>query len=354
MKLIIMAGGTGGHVFPALAVAHYLTAQGWTVRWLGTEQGMETKIVPAHGYPIDSIPIQGLRGKGFRSWLTAPMRVLKAIYAAMKVFKKEKPSVVLGMGGFVTGPGGVAAWLLRIPLVIHEQNAIAGMTNRLLTPLAASVCESFPHSLKGSHVHTTGNPVRADIVALPSPEERFAKREGALRLLVLGGSLGAKAINEAVPQALALLPEPYDVWHQAGVQHSEPTAALYQRLGVKARVAPFIDNMAEAYAWADLVVCRAGALTIAELIASGLSALLVPYPLAVDDHQTYNGKALVKAGSAWMIQQSELTPEKLARHLKTEMSDRDVLLSRACLARALQKVDATVLVASQCEEVVHD
>jgi UDP-N-acetylglucosamine--N-acetylmuramyl-(pentapeptide) pyrophosphoryl-undecaprenol N-acetylglucosamine transferase len=256
------------------------------------------------------------------------------------------------MGGYVTGPGGVAARILGIPLVIHEQNAIAGMTTRLLAPIANAVCESFPNTLKGKHVHTTGNPVRADIVFLPMPEQRYAERTGPLRLLVLGGSLGAQVINETVPKALALLPDThFDVWHQAGAQHSEPTQALYESLGVKGRVVPFIDNMAEAYAWADVVICRAGALTIAELIAAGLPALLIPYPLAVDDHQTYNGRALVDAQSAWMIQQSQLTPQGLAQHLNKHMSDRAVLLTRASAARALQQKDATALVAAQCEEV---
>lgn len=358
--LMIMAGGTGGHVFPALAIARYLADRGWTIRWLGTEKGMEVTLVSTQ-YPFDFIPIQGLRGKGWRSWLTAPFRVLKAIYAAMQIMKERKPDVVLGMGGFVTGPGGVAARLLGIPLVIHEQNAIAGMTNKLLAPLAASVCESFAHTLKGKNVHTTGNPVRADIVALPTPLERFSGREGPLRLLVLGGSLGAKAINEVVPKALSLMvgaPHAapslrYDVWHQAGAQHSEATAALYQSLNVPGRVVPFIENMAEAYGWADLVICRSGALTVAELIASGNCALLIPYPLAVDDHQTYNGEALVAAHSAWMMQQSTLTAEGLAQHLRAQMSNRDVLLRRASAARALQTTDATVLVASQCEEVLH-
>jgi UDP-N-acetylglucosamine--N-acetylmuramyl-(pentapeptide) pyrophosphoryl-undecaprenol N-acetylglucosamine transferase len=354
MKIIIMAGGTGGHVFPALAIAQYLTDRGWSVRWLGTEKGMEATLVPKYGYPIDFIPIQGLRGKGLRSWLTAPFRIFKAIVAAMHVLKTQQPDVVLGMGGFVTGPGGVAAWLSRIPLVIHEQNAIAGMTNRLLAHLSASVCESFPHTIRGKHVHTTGNPVRADIVALPTPDIRFAGREGPLRLLVLGGSLGAKAINEAVPQALALLPHlHYEVWHQTGVQHAESTEAMYETVGISGRVVPFIDHMSEAYGWADLVICRAGALTVAEVIASGISALFIPYPLAVDDHQTYNGGALVAAHSAWMMPQSKLTPETLAHHLAHEMNDRTVLLARAQIARALQTTDATALVAAQCEGVIH-
>ncbi|MFI4956073.1 MAG: undecaprenyldiphospho-muramoylpentapeptide beta-N-acetylglucosaminyltransferase [Gammaproteobacteria bacterium] len=358
--LIIMAGGTGGHVFPALAVARYLADKGWTIRWLGTEKGMEVKLVSPH-YPMDFITIQGLRGKGLRSWLTAPFRILRAIHEAMNVFKQQKPDVVLGMGGFVTGPGGVAARLLGIPLVIHEQNAVAGMTNKLLAPLAASVCESFPHTINSKHVHTTGNPVRADIVALPTPDIRFAGRQGPLRLLVLGGSLGAKAINEMVPQALGhmckrakhLSPLQYSVWHQTGAQHLEATIEQYKAAGVEGRVVPFIDNMAEAYGWADLVICRAGALTIAELIASGLSAILIPYPLAVDDHQTYNGQSLVAAQSAWIIPQSQLTSEGLAEHLRVHMSNRDTLLARALAARALQTNDATARVAAECEGVIH-
>ena len=350
--LIIMVGGTGGHVFPALAVARYLADKGWTIRWLGTEKGMEVKLVSSL-YPMDFITIQGLRGKGLRSWLTAPFRIIRAIHEAMNIFKQQKPDVVLGMGGFVTGPGGVAARLLGIPLVIHEQNAIAGMTNKLLAPMAVSVCESFPNTIKGKHVHTTGNPVRADIVALPAPEIRFAGRQGPLRLLVLGGSLGAKAINETVPQALASVGIQYDVWHQTGVQHLDATIAQYKAAGVDGKVVPFIDNMAEAYGWADLVICRAGALTIAELIASGLSAILIPYPLAVDDHQTYNGQSLVAANSAWIIRQSQLTSEGLAKHLREHMSSRDTLLARAQAARALQTNDATARVASECEGAIH-
>lgn len=352
---MIMAGGTGGHVFPAMAVAQYLTARGWRVTWLGTEKGMETRIVSPH-YPIDCIHIQGLRGKGIRSWLTAPFRVVNAIWQAKHVMQARKPDVVLGMGGFVTGPGGIAAKLLNIPLVIHEQNAIAGMTNRYLAPFATAVCESFPNTLKAKRIETTGNPVRAEIVAIPSPSERFQGRQGPLRLLVLGGSLGAKAINETVPKALGMLKNEltYEVWHQAGAQHADATEAAYRAAGVTARVAPFIENMAEAYAWADLVICRAGALTIAELIASGNCALLIPYPLAVDDHQTYNGRALVLAKSAWMISQATLTPEGLAQHLRAQMSDRATLLTRASAARALQTSDATARVASQCEEVAHD
>ncbi len=350
-RVLIMAGGTGGHVFPALAVAEELRARGAEVVWMGTRRGLEAQVVPPTGIPMEWISVSGLRGKGVLAWVVAPWRLLRAAGQALGVILRRRPMVVLGMGGFVTGPGGFVTWLLRLPLVIHEQNAVAGLTNRLLAPLAMRVMEAFPATFARKAIHT-GNPVRALIAELPPPELRFAERQGALRLLVLGGSLGARALNETLPAALAGLATRPDVWHQAGAKLIDEARAAYQSAGVDARVEPFIADMAEAYAWADLVVCRAGALTIAELAAAGVGAILVPYPHAVDDHQTRNAAYLVEAGAAQLIQQRDLSVERMRAALAA-LADRARLLTMASAARQCAKPEATRSVAELCMEAAH-
>jgi len=298
-RVMVMAGGTGGHVFPALAVADWLRRQGCQVCWLGTSQGLESRLVPQQGYPMEQIQLRGLRGSGWRRQLAAPFVLSRALWQALGALRRRRPQLVLGMGGFASGPGGVMAWLLRIPLVIQEQNAIPGLTNRILARLARRVFEAFPGSFGiDLGAETSGNPVRPEISALPPPEQRFAGHDGPARLLVLGGSLGAQVLNRLVPEALALLaPEQRPlVRHQAGRDGQEETLAQYAGLGLAAEVKPFEEDMARAYGWADLVVCRAGALTVSELAAAGLGAILVPYPYAVDDHQTRNAAWLVEAG----------------------------------------------------------
>ena len=352
MRVMIMAGGTGGHVFPALAVAAELRERGAEVFWLGTRQGLEAKLVPAAGINMEWVSVSGLRGKGAAAWLLAPWRLLWAALQVLAVMLRQRPVVVLGMGGFVTGPGGVMTWLLRKPLVIHEQNAIAGLTNRLLAPLAQRVLEAFPGTFHGKHVTHTGNPVRRAIADLPVPEQRFAARSGALRLLVLGGSLGARALNEVVPAVLAQLSSHPEVWHQAGARNLDETLEHYRAAAVTARVEPFIDDMAAAYGWADLVLCRAGALTVAELAAAGVGAVLVPYPHAVDDHQTRNAAYLSDAGAAVVIQQRELSRESLCE-LFASLADRARLLAMARAARGLAQPQAAATVAALCWEAAH-
>jgi len=355
-SVLIMAGGTGGHVYPALAVAARLTEGGRRVDWLGTEAGLEGRVVPSHGIPLHRLAITGLRGKGPAAWLTAPFRLLTAVAQAWRVLASVRPDAVLGMGGFVSGPGGVAAWLQGRPLVIHEQNAIPGLTNRLLARVATVVLEAFPGSFPARvRARHTGNPVRAALAGVAAPESRLADRIGALRLLVLGGSQGARALNEAVPAALAALPEPgaVTVWHQAGPGQLEAARAAYARAGVRGRVEGFIEDMAEAYAWADLALCRAGAMTLAELSAVGLGAILVPFPYAVDDHQTHNARYLAERGGAILIPQPELAPERLAQWLAELAADRPRVLAMARAARTLAMPDAAHRVARLCLEVAN-
>ncbi|MEN8169470.1 MAG: undecaprenyldiphospho-muramoylpentapeptide beta-N-acetylglucosaminyltransferase [Pseudomonadota bacterium] len=353
-RILIMAGGTGGHVFPALAVAHYLSEHGHQVSWLGTRRGMESELVPANGFDIDYISIAGLRGNGLLGWLQAPLRISRAVVQALGVMRRRRPHAVLGMGGFVTGPGGVAAKLSGRPLLIHEQNAIAGLTNRLLSRIANRVLEAFPDTFAGTKVSHCGNPVRSDIAALVAPDERFAGREGRLRLLVVGGSLGALALNEMIPEALAAMPEALrpEVCHQSGKRHLDVTRTAYDRAGVNAEVMPFIDDMAARYGWADLVICRAGALTVSELALAGVASILVPYPYAVDDHQSANGGYLVEQDAAQLVQQRDLTPELLAGMLDSFCVDiragREKLMLMAQNARRLARPGATAEVASAC------
>lgn len=351
--ILIMAGGTGGHVFPALAVAQELTALGVPVSWLGTRQGLEARVIPEAGYPLSTIRVSALRGKGLLRKLLAPLMLLLALWQTLIVFLRLRPAAVLGMGGYTAGPGGVTAWLLRRPLLIHEQNAVPGRTNRLLAPLARCVMEGFPGSLPAArHAVPTGNPVRAGIIALAPPEERFSRRTDALRLLVVGGSLGAQALNDTVPQAVECLPEHQrpQVYHQTGADGLAAVQLGYRGVVDNARVEAFIRDMADAYAWADLVVCRAGALTVAELAAVGVAAVLVPYPHAVDDHQTANANYLVTAGAAILVPQAELTAAALADTLARFGGQRDVLLDMARAARALARPDAARRVAGLCCE----
>jgi UDP-N-acetylglucosamine--N-acetylmuramyl-(pentapeptide) pyrophosphoryl-undecaprenol N-acetylglucosamine transferase len=348
---LIMAGGTGGHVFPALAVAQYLRERDWRVVWLGTRAGLEARVVPAHGIPIEWISIAGLRGKSWATWIAAPVRLAFAYWQALAIVRRLRPAVVLGLGGFVAGPGGVAARTLRRPLVIHEQNAIAGLTNRWLARIANEVLEAFPGSFgKRARARCIGNPVRSAIAVLEAPEARMRGRSGRTRLLVVGGSLGARRLNTIVPRALAELapvarPE---VWHQAGERGLAEAETAYREAGVEARVAAFIDDMAAAYGWCDMIICRAGALTIFELAAVGLGAILVPFPAAVDDHQTANARYLVEAGAAILIADSELTAERLAGEIAGLIHDRARLIAMAQRARALARPAATADLAEAC------
>ena len=348
---LIMAGGTGGHIFPALAVAKALQARGWQVRWLGTPGSMEARLVPQHGIEMDFLNVKGLRGKGFATLLAAPFKVLSAVCQGLSLVKRLQPAVVLGLGGYASGPGGVAAWLAGKPLVIHEQNAIPGLTNKILAKLARVVLSGFPVRFATSAKYAvTGNPVRDDIARLPAPAERYAEHDGPLRLLVVGGSLGAQVFNDTVPKALAAMaPEARpQVWHQTGRDKADAVRAAYAAAGLENSVhtvAPFIDDMRAAYAWADLVLCRAGALTVAEVAAAGVAALFVPYPHAVDDHQSANARYLTDAGAGVLLSQNALNPDRLA----TVLADRSRAdcLKLAEAARALAKADATDAVVNE-------
>ncbi len=349
--VLIMAGGTGGHVFPALAVAEYLRARGVPVTWMGVRTGLEATLVPKAGIPMEWIEVSGLRGKGLGRKLRTPLMLGRALWQAGAILRRLRPRVVLGMGGFASGPGGIMARLLGIPLVVHEQNAIAGLTNRWLARFASQVLEAFPQTFPlARRAVTVGNPVRAAIAALPPPGARWAGYGGPPRLLVLGGSQGALALNQLVPQALALLgaAERPEVWHQAGGQLHEAAETAYREAGVTARLTPFIEDMAEAYGWADLVLCRAGALTVAELAATGIGAVLVPFPFAVDDHQTANARFLEQGGAALVRQQADLNPDRLAAILRDLLGDRSRLLGMARAARGLAKIDAAEQVARAC------
>ena len=353
--VLIMAGGTGGHVFPALAAAEQLQAQGIDVAWLGTERGIESRLVPAADIPIYYLDVTGLRGKGLLSVLTGLINLVKSLFQAGSVVKRLQPICVLGMGGFASGPGGIAAWLLRKPLVIHEQNSVAGTTNRLLARFARRVLQGYPLALGGSKGRFIGNPVRAEIKNIASPEGRGVAAHTPLRLLVLGGSLGAKAINDCLPKAIALLPEearPY-IHHQAGKVHAELVVEAYQQAGIEAQVDAFVDDMAAAYSWADIVICRAGALTVAELTAAGLASILVPLPHAIDDHQTVNARWLEEQDAGVLMAQSDMSAECLAEQLNNFNKDRNALIVMANKARALAKNDATEQVVAHCLEVAN-
>ena len=349
--VLIMAGGTGGHVFPALAVAKVLRERGVPVVWLGVPESMESRLVPANGFPIEWVRVKGIRGKGLTAWLMAPLRIANAVLQARSVLKRVRPRAVLGAGGYVSGPGGIAAWLLRIPLLIHEQNAIPGLTNRWLARLAGSVMQAFPGSFAPAvHARTVGNPVRADIAAVAAPAVRFAGRTGRARLLVFGGSQGAQRLNALVPKALSRLdPERRpQVRHQAGERGIDAARAAYVDAQVEADVTPFIDDMAAAYAWADVALCRAGAMTIAELQAAGLGALLIPLPVATDDHQTKNAAAMVSVGAGRVLQERDMTAESLSACIAELTADRGRMLAMAQAARAARVIDAAAQVADLC------
>jgi UDP-N-acetylglucosamine--N-acetylmuramyl-(pentapeptide) pyrophosphoryl-undecaprenol N-acetylglucosamine transferase len=349
--ILIMAGGTGGHVFPALALARLLRERSLPVIWLGTARGLEARVIPAEGIPLERLTVAGLRGKGALAWVSAPLRLTLALAQALAVMRRHRPVVVVGLGGFVTGPGGLAAWLTRRPLVIHEQNAIAGLTNRILAHLARVVLEAFPGSFgRDVHARVIGNPVRRDISTLPPPAARFSGRTGPVRILVIGGSQGAARLNAVVPFALKRLSSwlSFDVRHQAGERWLEAGRASYAQAGVRADVRPFIEDMSEAYSWADLVICRAGALTVSELAAVGVAAILVPYPNSVDDHQAYNAQYLVREGAAVLVPDRELTAERLANELQRLCAGRGKLLAMAERARALAKPEAANELAASC------
>lgn len=342
-RLMVMAGGTGGHVFPGLAVAHHLMAQGWQVRWLGTADRMEADLVPKHGIEIDFIRISGLRGKGLKAQLTAPVRIWQAVRQAKAIMRSYQPDVVLGMGGYVSGPGGLAAWQCGIPVVLHEQNGIAGLTNRWLSRIAKKVLQAFPGAFPNADV--VGNPVRTDVLALPLPAERLNGREGPIRVLIIGGSQGARVLNQTVPEVAALLGDRIALWHQVGKGALPTVQQDYERVGETGhKVTEFIDDMAEAYAWADVVVCRSGALTVSEVAAAGLPAIFVPFQHK-DRQQYWNARPLEEAGAAKIIEQPQFTADVVAELLASW--DRPTLLKMAEKARAVAIPDATERVAAE-------
>ena len=352
--VLIMAGGTGGHVFPALALARLLRAASHEVVWLGTRRGLEARVVPAENITIEWLSMSGLRGKGALTLLAAPFKLLQSVWQALGVMRRRRPALVVGFGGFVTGPGGVAAWLTRRPLVIHEQNAIAGYSNRMLSRFARQVLCAFPNSFPpGVHADVVGNPVRAEIVMQPPPAARFARREGAVRLLVVGGSLGASRLNAVVPFAVAQLAREgiaLHVRHQAGERGIDAARAAYAEAKIAGDVTPFIEDMALAYADADLVICRSGALTVSELAAVGVASILVPYPAAVDDHQTANAQFLVREGAAILIADRDLTADRLAATLRELAAGRGKLLAMAERARLVARPHAADELAAVCLE----
>jgi UDP-N-acetylglucosamine--N-acetylmuramyl-(pentapeptide) pyrophosphoryl-undecaprenol N-acetylglucosamine transferase len=345
--ILIMAGGTGGHIFPGLAVAHEMRAAGWEVVWMGARGGMEERLVPPRGYRTAWIRAKAARGKGLVQKLLLPANLLYSFWESACLIRALKPNVVLGLGGYVAFPGGMMASLLNRPLALHEQNAVPGLANRVLSTVSDKVMVAFPRALGSAE--WTGNPVRDEIAALPPPEDRFRGRTGAMRILVVGGSLGAQALNEAVPKALALLSMPVSVVHQSGEKHLQALKRNYSAAGVEGELVAFIDDMARRYAEADLVICRAGAVTIAELSAGGMASILVPFPHAVDDHQTANARFLAEKGAAILVPQREMTAEKLASLIGS--LDRPKLLDMATKARALGKPDAAALVARRCMEI---
>ncbi len=354
--IMIMAGGTGGHVYPALAVADYLKQQGFNLYWLGTERGLEHRVVPEHGYTLLTISVAGVRGKGIVRTLISPFMLLFALFQAMSIMIRLRPAAVLGMGGFASGPGGIAAWLMRIPLLIHEQNAIAGLTNRLLVPFARTVMSAFPGAFEQmDKLIITGNPVRDDICRIPPPEQRLTLHDGtSINVLVLGGSLGALKLNEQLPAAFAAVDKcKLNIRHQCGTAHLQLTEQQYSNNGIDAEILPFIEDMAEQYAWADIVICRAGALTIAELAVAGVGSILVPYPFAVDDHQTANARYLETGDAAVIIQQSELTVERVKQVFNNLCESYQRCIDMAIKARALAKPDATKIVAGNCMEAAN-
>lgn len=358
-RVLIMAGGTGGHVFPALALANALRDEGIEVHWLGTEKGIEARVVPEQQFAIHYLNVAGIRGQGVMRLLKAPFTLSVAVFNTLKLINTFKPDLVVGMGGFVTGPGGMGAWLSGVPVVIHEQNAVPGFTNKLLARIAKCVLQGFPGAFgdDSETVITTGNPVRSEILNISAPSQRFAERRSdnwVPRILVVGGSQGAVALNRMVPEALQRIAKTHalQIRHQAGPKNRDDTAAFYEELLLDAEVVPFLDDMAAAYAWADFVICRSGALTVAELAAAGVGAVLIPYPFAVDDHQTANGHYLVEQGAALMVQQNAIDSEGLAEMIGNQLLELKRLEQMACAARSLAKPDATAQAIAVCKRVV--
>jgi len=352
-RVLVMAGGTGGHIFPGLAVAEALRARGWRVHWLGTAAGMEATLVPPRGFAFETIEFSGVRGKGLTTVALLPLRLLKAFWQSIRVVRRVKPDVVVGLGGYITFPGGMMSVLLGKPLVLHEQNSVAGMANKVLARVADRVFTAFPGAVKGALKNAlwVGNPLREAFLKQPDPAARFAGRSGPLRVLVVGGSLGAKALNDTVPRALALIPREVrpKVIHQSGARQIEALRANYTAAGVQAELTPFIEDTAQAFADADLIICRAGASTVTEIAAVGAAALFVPFPAAVDDHQTANARFLVAQGAGLLLPQNDMTPERLAELL--QRTERSTLLSWSLKAKALEKIDATEQVVAACEEL---
>ncbi len=346
---LVMAGGTGGHIFPGLAVAQALRERGWRVHWLGAPNSMESRLVPPKGFAFETVDFSGVRGKGLRTLFALPVRLLRACMQSLQVVRRVKPDVLVGLGGYITLPGGLMGVLMGKPLVLHEQNSVAGMANRVLALVARRVFTAFPKVLaKGQWV---GNPLRTEFLVQAGPQERFANRTGPLRVLVVGGSLGAAALNTVVPQALALIPETQRpvVTHQSGEKQLDALRSNYAAAGVQAELTPFIDNTAQAFANADWVICRAGASTVTEIAAVGAAALFVPFPSAVDDHQTHNARFLVDQGAGGLIPQNQLSPALLAEML--QKTERSTLVSQGLEAKKLQKIGATDMVVAACEEV---
>ena len=340
-RLMVMAGGTGGHVFPGLAVAKKLQQQGWEIRWLGTADRMEADLVPKHGIEIDFIRVKGLRGQGIARLIKAPFQIINAILQARRHMKAWQPDAVLGMGGYVSGPGGIAAWLQGIPVILHEQNAVAGLTNQWLSKIASRVFQAFNGAFPNAPV--VGNPVRTDVVELPEPNQRLAERSGPIRVLVMGGSQGARILNQTLPEVMAILGEGYEVRHQAGKDNQAEVEQAYQVAGAKNfQVTEFIDDVAQAYAWADLLVCRSGALTVSEISAAGVAAIFIPF-MHKDRQQALNADHLVECGAAKMIEQPQLTVEKLSQTIA--QLERTQLLDMANKARQAAKLDADQVVA---------
>tara|TARA_Y100000389_G_scaffold202349_1_gene247362 strand:+ start:778 stop:1866 length:1089 start_codon:yes stop_codon:yes gene_type:complete len=351
--ILIMAGGTGGHVYPALAVAILLRSKSKNILWLGTHRGLEAQLVPNAGIDLQKISIKGLRKKGLMALICAPFQLAWALIQSLTIMIRYRPSLVIGMGGFVSGPGGIAAWLTRRPLLIHEQNAVAGATNGILATFAQVVLQAFPSTFDSKiSAKTVGNPVRQDITNLPSPSERYSPRKGRIRLLILGGSQGALSLNKKIPAGLGLIdPEKRPiVRHQCGERTFDIAHKAYKDYDVDAELIPFINEMKTAYSWADLVICRAGALTVAELCAAGLPAIFIPYPSAVDDHQTANAKLMTEAGAAITIQEHDFTPELLVNILNDWLQSRSFLLKKANKARSLAQPDSLVQITNICLE----
>ena len=348
-RALIVAGGTGGHVFPGLAVAKELSVRDYEVEWLGTSLGIESKLVPSAGIPLHCLSVKGVRGRGLKGYFSAPLKIIESTIQAYRLIKQFKPVVVLGFGGYVAGPAGLASRLARVPLFIHEQNAVAGTTNKILAKMATKVFTAFPNIFEKAF--WVGNPVRNELENISPPEERMEKIPEKLNLLVLGGSRGALAINELVPRALSLIPQNhFTIWHQTGANKKEAAIAEYKDVELEFKVEEFIEDMEQAYRWAHIVVCRSGALTISELAAIGLGSILIPFPFAIDDHQTENAKFLSGVGAAILIPQQDLTPEGLAEKLLDLVANRDRVLDMAVLANSKAKFGAAKKIADACEE----